>query len=382
MGFTTHIGNAIDGIWVQQNVLRMMGGGTWGSESNILRVTHKALLESVVSYGFVAVGSGAYEKDLRRLDTCALNLAVRATTGAIVLLAMAGTISAHNLYIQHCARSMDLALCAYGSNIARGLQRRRSAGNSVQNWTAAQTEVHLDPKPQERVYSKGFRDVRLREKWAVNLPPQLPTVGANLSVPRIYYTSAKEAEENARLKHRTYDFRGAHSWTEVATQALRRVGWRPGSVVPQPQNIRKVLPPIDPQERIIIGTRSHMIDTPLGKENPSCAAWLNGQPGGLHVTAGAFFQKGLGYSATWERAPDGHIRTHGWILRHDKWSTQPPQSAPEGSILHALRRVESFPHDASSLGIKYNLAQAGALDSLDIFRKWTTQGALEIVGCI
>ena len=63
MGFTTHIGNAIDIIGVRQSSPGVMGGSTWGSESNILRVTHKVLLESVVGYGFVAMGSGAYEKD-------------------------------------------------------------------------------------------------------------------------------------------------------------------------------------------------------------------------------------------------------------------------------------------------------------------------------
>ena len=78
MGFTAHIDNAIDRIRVRQNILKMMGGSTWGSESNILRVPRKALLGSVVSHGFVAVGSGAYYKDLRKLDTCALNPAARA----------------------------------------------------------------------------------------------------------------------------------------------------------------------------------------------------------------------------------------------------------------------------------------------------------------
>ena len=50
------------------NILKRMGGSTWGAETGILRVTHKALIESAITYGFVAIDSCAHEKDLRRID--------------------------------------------------------------------------------------------------------------------------------------------------------------------------------------------------------------------------------------------------------------------------------------------------------------------------
>ena len=106
MGFTAHIDNAIDRIRVRQNILKMMGGSTWGSESNILRVPRKALLGSVVSHGFVAVGSGAYYKDLRKLDTCALNPAARAIAGigfSARLATLHSSAETRNMFIQSCA---------------------------------------------------------------------------------------------------------------------------------------------------------------------------------------------------------------------------------------------------------------------------------------
>ena len=106
IGFTSNIANTIAKTRMRQNILKRLGGCTWGAETNLLRVTHKAIIEGVVGYGIVAMGSGAYESELRRLDTCTLNPAARAITGVgpyarlITLHSMAGTISIHNLYIQ------------------------------------------------------------------------------------------------------------------------------------------------------------------------------------------------------------------------------------------------------------------------------------------
>ena len=80
-GFTKHISNLVARARVRQNVLKRMSGCSWRAETNILRATHRALIESIISRGLPAVGSGAYELDLRRRDTCALNPAARKITG-------------------------------------------------------------------------------------------------------------------------------------------------------------------------------------------------------------------------------------------------------------------------------------------------------------
>ena len=169
-------------------------------------------------------------------------------------------------------------------------------------------------------------------------------------------------------------------WTDVALHGLTRIGWRPDCVLPQRLNIGSVLPPIDPKERIIFGTRSHMRDLSLGVENASYRSWLAEQPGGLHITSGAFFQHGLGYSATWEKTPQGAIQTDGWIHGYDTWSKQPPCAVLEGSVLHALRRVEDYlrkPRSTHPYPL-YIAVTAGNQQVLEMFLKWANKGTLEL----
>ena len=145
LGFASHIANTIAKTRVRQNILRRLGGCTCGAETNILRVTHKAIIESVVVYGIVAVGSGAYESELRRLDTCVLNPAARVIAGVgpsarlITLHSTAGTISIHNFFIQGCAQTMDRGLRADRSSIARTIQKWTADQYQITTWEARET---------------------------------------------------------------------------------------------------------------------------------------------------------------------------------------------------------------------------------------------------
>ena len=146
MGFSTHIANAVAKTRMRQNVLRRVGGCAFGAESNILRVARKAILESAVSYNIVATGSGAYESELRRLGTCALNPAARAIAGVgpsarlITLRSAAGTISIHNLCIQSCARTMDRGLRAGRSSMATDVQEWSAHLYQVKNWEVEEAQ--------------------------------------------------------------------------------------------------------------------------------------------------------------------------------------------------------------------------------------------------
>ena len=122
-----HTANLMARAQVRQNIFEEVGSSNWGADTNIHRVTHRAITESGTNYGLVATGSGAYESGIRKLRACALNLAARSNAGAgfsarlIVLHSMASTIAVHNLYIQNCARTMDRGLRAQSSAIASSL---------------------------------------------------------------------------------------------------------------------------------------------------------------------------------------------------------------------------------------------------------------------
>ena len=138
-------------------MLKEVSGRTWGAETNILRETHKVFIESVISYGLVTTGSGAYETETRKLDTCALNPPAKAITGAsfsarqAVLHATAGTLAAHNLYIQNCARAMDRGLRALNSTIARSLWTWNNKSYKVTGWRPRECALRPESKLLERV---------------------------------------------------------------------------------------------------------------------------------------------------------------------------------------------------------------------------------------
>ena len=255
-GFLEHIASIIARSRVRQHILERIGGRTWGEETNILSTTHKAPIESVIEYGFIAVGSGAYEYDMRKLDTCVLNPSARAITGVsfsaclITLHAAAGAKSIRNIYIQDCACFLGRAQRAHNSGVRDRLQSWRAAQYQVGRWNSEVPPFVPTPPLPEGVYQRGQRDYQIRETWRVALLSQMPTPRRSYAVPNIYYSTAEEVEENPQLKDRTYDFRGAGNWRDVAMQALLRVGWRPDCAVAQEIIILKVLPPRDPSTRL------------------------------------------------------------------------------------------------------------------------------------
>ena len=143
-GFGPHLESLIDRVRIRQNALKKLGGSTWGAETNKMRVTHKAQIESVISCGLVAVGSGAWESDIHRLDTCARNPAARSASVAsfsgrlIVLHSVAGAASVHKLYIQQCARLFDLALRALNSAISPRRRERFGDIYGIPGWGATE----------------------------------------------------------------------------------------------------------------------------------------------------------------------------------------------------------------------------------------------------
>ena len=104
--YTDHIQSLIRRARVRHSVMTSLSRSNWGLETGILRATHNALLVSLTRYGFVTVGSGAYESDMKTLETRHTNLAARrvlglGTTARLeTLFATADLLSAHNLYIR------------------------------------------------------------------------------------------------------------------------------------------------------------------------------------------------------------------------------------------------------------------------------------------
>ena len=133
----------------------------------------------------------------------------------------------------------------------------------------------------------------------------------------------------------------------------------------------------------VITSISDMQLMPLGVGHASYNAWLRNQANGLHTHAGAFFQNNFGFSVTWERLPNKSVQTHGWIMGYDNHAATPPIAVIEGSILHALTRVEQH---ILSLQLTTQPAYveiiAGNDESQRAFENWMNYGTLRLQsGC-
>ena len=67
-------------------------------------------------------------------------------------------------------------------------------------------------------------------------------------------------EADSTLKDQVYDFKGALKWQEIALRGLLRKGWRPVCAHAIKLNLINLLPPRDPQERLIFEFREQMTD--------------------------------------------------------------------------------------------------------------------------
>ena len=93
-------------------------------------MTREALHTSLMRYCSTVVESGDYEHDLRKTETCGVNVVARKVAGVSrsarlsVLRATTGFLSAHHLCIQHCANLFGLGLSAQNSSSQRRLEDR------------------------------------------------------------------------------------------------------------------------------------------------------------------------------------------------------------------------------------------------------------------
>ena len=238
-----------------------------------------------------------------------LNPAARSVAGVgfsarlAVLHSAAGTITAHNLYVQSCARHIEAAIRAYNSSLSALTERWRGSVFSLHHWRQARTTFSPTPALPSRFYGARRPDSPLSENRVVNLLHQRPVLKRSYSVSSTYYSAASEFETDVRPRGQMYDFRGVGSWRDVALQAVLRVDWRPDCAVAVHSNSAKTLPPADPHRHLIFGSWGQMPDF-WGFGEAGFTDWSQQKSGGLHIAAGAFFQRTLGLSIAYMLDPD------------------------------------------------------------------------------
>ena len=180
------------------------------------------------------------------LDTCVIHVMARRVAGVSrsarlpILLAATGFQSAHNIYAQHCAATLDLALRAENSSIQRRLNAWTCAIYGIDSW---ETRVNLLTVPSDamppRLYRVPFYDLDMQEQWLVTVLGKVPSLPQNHRIASTYHTRAVEAETIPAIKETTYDYQQTTRWTEIGLQILAAAGWRPDCAVSEEENVEK-----------------------------------------------------------------------------------------------------------------------------------------------
>ena len=152
-GFTDHVASILKRAKDRLGIQARLAGCVWGAEVGVLRRTGKALVVSVLRYGLAVYGSGTYENSLTALEVGIVNPLARricgvGVTARIPTLQMAARVlSAHNLFLQHCAGMVDATLRADGSSIRERVVGLLCEAYGVGGWGPRQEPVQLASPP-------------------------------------------------------------------------------------------------------------------------------------------------------------------------------------------------------------------------------------------
>ena len=209
-------------------------------------------MESVIGYGLTVTVSALSERDLRQLDTRALNPALRQITGANsttrrqVTFAIADIKSAHNHYLLKTANILDRALRGQGTRIQETIRKylqdrklwveppklRTQELRSLTGGMFGQGSEQKNKRKQGNNSQEGETDATKSDwRWWI-----LECSWANESRQKgekgqsIFRAQANETNLDEGLNSLTFQYTNLHNWLDVAVQVLGSVGWNSSCV--------------------------------------------------------------------------------------------------------------------------------------------------------
>ena len=176
------------------------------------------------------IGSGMYEQAFDTIDTQIVNVLARricgvASTARIpVLLADAGALSARNLYQQHCAAMVDLALRAENSCIQNRLSHKLETEYQVESWDTRFEAYAQETSQSPRLIQHRFWGKDIKKEWYFRVLGSRPIAPWRHVIPSVYRTYTKEAAQDPKLKEGTCALHETSSWWTVGAQVLHTSG--------------------------------------------------------------------------------------------------------------------------------------------------------------
>ena len=235
---------------VRQGILTRVARMTWGLDTGVLRVTHDALITSLLRYALIVVGSCLPDDLMNKLDTRVVNIASRKIAGLPYITRIeslhfiADTQSVRNLYRQHCGQFLHQVLVSTGSGVQRRVSREICAMLGVLTLEPVVRILPVDIAESFVADSSGTpASVLDRTRWMASSYQKPYDMTRVKKIESCFHAHAAVLRRTPGDRRGNYLFEDTHSWIDVGLQVLCYVGWRPECSQPQMANIRRLLPP-------------------------------------------------------------------------------------------------------------------------------------------
>ena len=364
---------------MRQGILSRVAGYKWGLETGILRMTHDAVIGSLLRYALVLTGSCLPPDLLRKINTQVVNIAARKVGGLSrsarieSLHYTVGTTTVYNLYVRHCAEFMDACLRAPNSTVNKRLRRELEVYYGVSTFETEDTQIEI---PRETICAtlgvaslpKNWDHIH----WFCRCRKEQPRLPDDMRVPSIYVNNADEINKSEIRRIQMFCFEQTHSWVDVALQVLHHVQWSPECSNPQELNIPKMLPPSFTRDFLHIEAGG---DHQWEKREDD--KWTDPRPiPVLNVQAGVSVIDQIGMTIcliTSDRATlYGSLYIHGRIITEEQ-----PVYLEEAAILHGLRALHGWMRGrGENIPYKSINMRAGSEDAIIKLNNWFHSGEL------
>ena len=345
---------------LRQGILAKLARTTWGLETSVLRITHDALISSILRYGLTIVGSCCPDDLANRIDVAIINVAARRVSGLPlstrieVLHFISGTHSYRNLYVQHCAVFLHQCLQGHDSQIRYRL---------VQELQETYQTTRLEPEAQQIPFDIGETFVSdcsgipvhllQNTKWMGNFYVKPLNYEHIAAVPSTYVAHAAELKRSAAHRESTYTFAQTYSWLDVALQVLTQGGWRPECSRPQTPNIQRMVPPNEHLAHFYTDRELSQMDEYITREGNQILTSRIGITSGV-VRA----DEVLPTIAT--LAKNGRERFTSGFVHGRHTGDELPAFMQEASVLHALRTLKEWMQGADQTLVQHVSIRAGS----------------------
>ena len=385
-GFKLQIDAMLDRAKVRHGVMARLARSSWGLEVGVLRTTHTALLTSMTRYALVTIGSGAYEKQFRHLETQHTNISARRITGIsrsarLMTLHMCADIrSVANLYIRQCALMLDRVLRAANCSIQTRMGMEMEREYCAKGWETEICGLTMPVEAGRLTRIRGIQESDVEERRMVSLLRETPGILGGFRPVSTFYTEADLIVNNASLLDRTYCFQDTGIWWRVGLQILHLSGWRPDCASMEYCNVDRAVPPsMSIEAPIIVGAPDAMRWYPDSVKE-TMDLLLEKAKVVIEVEAKTFYHSGVGISCAHIKWSDGSVSVQGRIVGEAACEERPAYLS-EMPLLHALRVVEEA-LDGLRAPPECIKVTAGSALSCRYLLRWFNKGSLGLKSAV